>query len=139
MRKYVPGSIIKSPTMPLEYFFDPWDSSYSTIEDALAAMLEDPSTAVPLDSEDLPPEVEDIRGLIHDEPDHVFVVYLGPDDWFYVGVSEEDGPVRRIVVTWDSDSDPGNPGWYAVQQENKDGQWEFIDDSMKVWFKVDLE
>lgn len=45
----------------------------------------------------------------------------------------------KTVVTlryWWDDQDPSNEGWYV---EAKDSEGEFLDDSMKIWFPVDVE
>lgn len=41
----------------------------------------------------------------------------------------------KIEYRWD-EIDPANPGWYAVSY---DASGEVIDDSMKIWWPVDVD
>ena len=42
------------------------------------------------DEADLPDGVEDIRGRVRDEPDHIYAVSDGRGGWYYVGADEVD-------------------------------------------------
>jgi hypothetical protein len=50
--------------------------------------------------------------------------------------NELNGKTVAALRYWWDDQDPGNKGWYV---EAKDSEGEFLDDSMKVWFPVDVE
>lgn len=45
----------------------------------------------------------------------------------------------RISLGWDS-QDRNNEGWHCeVQTRDEDGRWAYSDDSLKIWFPVDLD